>query len=137
MAKRLAQRIGRRKPLHPVCRGENRIPLNHETAEIIAQQKKLFREQFGREPGPDDPFFFEPIAAVPNFLSDESTDEVWKSLLQAAGESGIDPAIIYAMNKTGRMVTETNLKFLTDVEIQEWNDAVDEYSRQLESGETQ
>jgi len=51
-------------------------------------------ENIGREPGPDDPFFFEPIAAVPNFLSDESTDEVWKSLLQAAGESGIDPAII-------------------------------------------
>jgi len=44
MAKRLPQRIGRRKRLHPVYRGENRIPLNHETAEIIAQQKKLFRE---------------------------------------------------------------------------------------------
>jgi hypothetical protein len=60
-----------------------------------------------------------------------------RSLLQAAGESGIDPAIIYRMNKTGRMVTETNLKFLTDVEIQEWNDAMAEYSRKLESGETQ
>jgi hypothetical protein len=51
----------------------------------------LFREQFGREPGPDDPLFFEPGVAVPQFLSDESTDEIWKSLLQAAGDSGIDP----------------------------------------------
>ena len=50
MAKRLAQRIGRRKRSHRVGRvgeAEKIIPINHETAEIIAQQKKLFREQFG------------------------------------------------------------------------------------------
>jgi hypothetical protein len=28
------------------------------------------------------------------------------------------------MNKTGRIVTETNVRFLTDAELQEWNDAV-------------
>ena len=65
------------------------------------------------------------IVAAPKFFSDESNDEIWKSLLQAAGDSGIDPAIVYAMNKTGRIVTETNLHFLTDAELQEWNDAVD------------
>ena len=81
--------------------------------------------------------FFDPGVATPQFLSDESTDEIWKRLLQAAGDSGIDPAIVYAMNKTGRMVTEANLEFLSDWELQEWNDAVDEYSRKLESGETQ
>lgn len=96
MAKRLAQRIGRRKRSHHVGEAEKIIPINRETAEIIAQQKKLFREQFGREPGPDDPLFFEPgVVAVPQFLSDESSDEIWKSLLQAAGDSGIDPAIVY------------------------------------------
>jgi hypothetical protein len=74
----------------------------------------LFWEQFGREPWPDDPLFFESSVDVPQFLSDESTDEIWKSLLQAAGDSGIDPAIVYAMNKTGRIVTETNVHFLTE-----------------------
>jgi|SRR5580700_4719474 hypothetical protein len=87
--------------------------------------------------GPDDPLFFESSVAVPLFLSDESTDEIWKSLLQAAGDSGIDPAIVYAMNKTGRIVTETNVHFLTDAELQEWNDAVDEYRQKVEAGETQ
>jgi hypothetical protein len=91
MAKRLAQRIGRRKRSHQVGEAEKIIPINHETAEIIAQQRKLFREQFGREPGPGDPLFFDPGVAAPQFLSDESTDEIWKSLLQAAGDSGIDP----------------------------------------------
>jgi hypothetical protein len=140
MAKRLAQRIGRRKRSHQVGQvgeAEKIIPINHETAEIIARQKKLFREQFGREPGPDDPLFFDPGVAAPQFLSDESTDEIWKSLLQAAGDSGIDPAVVYAMNKTGRMVTEANLEFLTDSELQEWNDAVNEYRKKIESGEIQ
>jgi len=137
MAKRLAQRIGRRKRSHQVGEAERITPINHETAEIIAQQKKLFREQFGREPGPDDPLFFDPGAAAPQFLSDESTDEIWKSLLQAAGDSGIDPTIVYAMNKTGRIVTEANLEFLTDSELQEWNDAVNEYRQKIESGEIQ
>src|SRR5580692_8507476 len=70
--------------------------------------KALNASQGSAEPGPDDPLFFDPSVVVPQFLSDESTDEIWKSLLQAAGDSGIDPAIVYAMNKTGRIVTETN-----------------------------
>jgi hypothetical protein len=66
---------------------ETRIPISRETAEIIAQQKNLFREQFGREPGPDDPLFFEPGVAVPQFLSDESTS----IFHQWTGDSEIDP----------------------------------------------
>jgi hypothetical protein len=136
VAKRLAGRMDRRKRSHLVGETEKIIPISHETAEIIAQQKKLFREQFGREPGPDDPLFFDPGVAAPQFLSDESIDEIWKKL-QAAGDSGIDPAIVYAMNKTGRIVTETNVHFLTDAELQEWNDAVDEYHQKVEAGEAQ
>jgi hypothetical protein len=67
MAKRLAQRIGRRKRSHQVGEAEKIIPINHETAEIIAQQKKLFREQFGPEPAPDDPLFNDPGVVAPNF----------------------------------------------------------------------
>ncbi len=137
MAKRLAQRTARGKRSHQVDQDKHIIPIDHETAEIIAQQKQVFREHFGREPGPEDPLFFDQGAATPEFLSDESHEEVWKSLLQAAGDSGIDPAIVYAMNKTGRIVTETNVQFLTDAELQEWNDAVDEYHQKIESGETQ
>jgi hypothetical protein len=41
------------------------------------------------------------------------------------------------MKKTGRIVTETNVHFLTGAELQEWNDAVDEYHQKVEAGETQ
>ena len=100
-------------------------------------RRNCFENNSAVNRGPDDPLFFDPSVAVPQFLSDESTDEIWKSLLQAAGDSGIDPAIVYAMNKTGRSVTETNVHFLIDAELQEWNDAVDEYRQKVEAGETQ
>jgi hypothetical protein len=44
-------------PLRNHCQvgeAEKIIPINHETAEMIAQQKKFVREQFGREPGPEE-----------------------------------------------------------------------------------
>jgi len=113
------------------------IPIDHEASAAISHQKLLFREHFGREPGPEDPLFFDPASATPQFLSGESQEKVWKVLLQAAGDCGIDPAIVYAMNKTGRIVTDDNVQFLTDVELQEWNDAVDEYNQKIESGEIQ
>jgi hypothetical protein len=113
------------------------IPIDHATAEAITQQKRLFREKFGREPGPEDPLFFDPVSSVPEFLSVESQEDTWRALVQAAGASGIDPALVYAINKTGRIVTEQNMRFLTDAEIHEWNDAVDEYHQKIASGNTQ
>jgi hypothetical protein len=65
----------------------------------------LFREQFGREPGPDDPLFFNHEEAVPKFLSVESQEETWRALVQVAGESGMNSALVYAMNKTGLLPT--------------------------------
>lgn len=113
------------------------VPLDFGTAEAIAKQKQLFREKFGRQPGPDDPLFFDPDASTPQFPSDDSQEKTWKIVLQAAAESGMPPAIVYAMNKTGRIVTEENSQFLTDAELQEWNDAVDEYHQKIESAQTQ
>jgi hypothetical protein len=136
MATKSAQRKGQ-EPSNRLEQDQKIIPIDPETAEIITEQKRLFREKFGREPGPKDPLFFDPDAATPQFLSEERQDKLWKSLLQAAGDSGIDPALVYAMNKTGRIVTHHNVKFLTDAELQEWNDAVDEYHQKIKSGNAQ
>ena len=43
MTKRLAQRRDRRKRSYQADQDESPIPINRETAEIIAQQKKLFQ----------------------------------------------------------------------------------------------
>ena len=118
----------------PEAHAKKIIPIDHATAEAITQQKRLFREKFGREPGPEDPIFFDPVSSVPEFQSQEET---WRALVQAAGESGMNAALVYAMNKTGRIVTEQNMQFLTGAEIEEWNDAVDEYHQMIRLGDTQ
>src|SRR5215471_2989120 len=126
--------IGARK----FCRlSRKAIPIDETTAEAITEQKRLFRVKFGREPGADDPLFFNPESAVPEFLGGEALEEIWRSLVQVAGESGLDPALVYAMNKTGRIVTEHNMQFPTDADLQEWNDAIDEYHYMNRSDNTQ
>jgi hypothetical protein len=42
-----------------------------------------------------------------------------------------------SVRKFESIVTETNVHFLTDAALQEWNDAVDEYHQKVEAGETQ
>jgi hypothetical protein len=119
------------------ARSKKAIPIDETTAEAITEQKQLFQVKFGREPGADDPLFFNPETAVPEFLGGEALEEIWRSLVQVAGESGLDPALVYAMNKTGRIVTEHNMQFLTDADLQEWNDAIDEYHHMNRSDNTQ
>ena len=46
---------------------------------------------------------------------------------QAMEQAGLDPAIIYASQKTGRIVSEDNIGLLTDAEVAEWNEAINEY----------
>jgi len=58
---------------------KNSIPIDHATAEAITQQKRLFREKFGREPGPEDPLFFDAASSVPEFLSVESQEDTWRN----------------------------------------------------------
>jgi hypothetical protein len=113
MAKRVAARRAHGERSHQVDKDENIIPIDHQTSEIIAQQKKLFREKFGREPGPEDPLFFDPGVATPQFLSVESQEEVWKSLLQAAGDSEIDPAIVYC-DEQNRAHRDRNQRTVSD-----------------------
>ena len=42
-----------------------------------------------------------------------------RQILSAAGKAAIRPELIYAMKKTGRVVTESNQCLLTDEELQE------------------
>jgi len=48
-------------------------------------------------------------------------------ILSAAGKAAVQPELIYAMKKTDRIVTESNQRLLTDEELQEWQDAIEEY----------
>ncbi len=96
---------------------QKRIPLTAEAKTLVENQLERFRQVHGREPRPDDKVFFDMPPA----------DEVISHLTAAMEQAGADPAFVYAVRKTHRIVTEENQHLLTDAELQEWTDAVNEY----------
>jgi|SRR6516165_2583686 hypothetical protein len=107
--------------------GTKSIPVSPETLELIQEQQAAFRQKFGREPGPNDPIFFDPDADTPQPMNVEAYKQ---AMIKMMGDAGLPGDLIYAFQKTGRLVSEGNQKFLTDAELKEWNDAVAEYYEQ-------
>ena len=106
--------------------GQKSIPLSPELAKAVQEQFQRFTEKFGRPPGPDDPLFFDPRDDEPRPIIDEVLDQ---HMLEAMHKAGVRPAIIYAYQKTGRLVTRENRKHLTKAELKEWKYAFDEWHR--------
>ena len=109
-----------------------RIPLSPEARQAIERQLEAFRRKFGRDPNDNDPILFDPDADDPVPLSDEKCERM---MIEAMAEVGISQAMIFAFKRTGRIVTEKNKHLLTPEELWEWNDAIDEYRRRVESGD--
>ena len=91
--------------------------ISPEVAAILQEQRQKFIAKHGREPGPDDPVFFD----LPH---PEHLEHMMVEDMKAAG---IDPAIIYAFEKTGRLVTEQNQHLLPENDLAEWDAAIEEY----------
>ena len=93
------------------------LPLTGELAQVIEEQKQRFAEKFGRQPGPGDNLFFDmpPLEHSEHFM------------VEAMKQAGLDPAVIYAFEKTGLLVTEANEHLISDVDRAEWEAAVLEY----------
>ena len=54
-------------------------------------------------------------------------EEADRVMIKIMEEAGTRPEVIYAYKKTGRIVTEDNMRFLTREDLREWDDAVAEY----------
>jgi hypothetical protein len=65
----------------------------------LEEQLRAFRAKFGRDPGPDDPLFFDPDADEPRPLN-RATIEA--GMVDAMERAGISPAQIYAFQQTGQ-----------------------------------
>jgi hypothetical protein len=93
------------------------IPLSKEMNEILQEQRRKFIEKHGREPGPDEQIFFD----MPHL------EHLEHMMVEDMKTAGLDPAIIFAYEKTGRLVTEENQNLLSDADLDEWNAAIEEY----------
>lgn len=92
------------------------VPISEEIRSGIADHVGHLHEFYERELRPDDLLF-------PPEDPDDSLDE----MIAVMKKAGVDPAFIYAFQKTDRIVTEQNKQFLTDSEIREWDNAVREF----------
>lgn len=58
-----------------------------------------------------------------------SQDESHGTIRAAMVGAGVRPEILYAFDKTGRVVTDENAALLTVEDLAEWQAAIDEYRR--------
>jgi hypothetical protein len=98
---------------------------------LYREQMARFREKFGREMGPDDPFFFDPDADTPQFRGPDDAEYAIEFLARLMVEAGVDPAAIYAFKRTGGLFPSDTLP-LDENDLQEWNAAVYEYDAKLD-----
>lgn len=103
------------------------LKLTPEMVEAFKAQREAFIAKFGREPGPDDPVFFDPHADTPQPFSEASSIEMHGEIAAEMRAAGIREEIIYAYDRTGFLVTTENAKHMSRADIEEWNAAIDEY----------
>lgn len=114
-------------PFSTTGRPEQTIKIPNDVAKAMDRQDQAFREKFGREPRQEDPIFFDPDADQPQAPTESQQRMAINAMYEIILLAGIDPAFAYAFRKTGRLLTEENIKFLTPADLAEWNDAIDEY----------
>ena len=104
------------------------VPINAELRAALDHQFKLFKEKFGRDPGPNDAVFFDPDADTPQPIN---ADKLEAEITRAMSLAGIEPAKIYAYRKTGLLASSENWELLSDQDRAAWNQALHEYEAKL------
>ena len=103
-----------------------RVRMTPEMMQLLDEQREAFKKRFGREPRPEDPIFYDEDADEPTPMPQ---DQIHALILNALIRADSRPELVYAFQKTGRLVTESNQHLLTRAELKEWKDAVEEYRR--------
>jgi hypothetical protein len=98
--------------------------------QAMLERRQKFIEKFGREPGPEDPVFFDPDSDTPEEISE---DRLTRMLNEALSATGVDPALVYAHNKTGLIVSEENMHLLSKEDLAEWNQAIEEANQMFKT----
>lgn len=92
------------------------VQISDETREAIEGLRRSFVRANGREPEQ----IFE--GAPPLEVIEHMTVEAMK-------KAGVEPALIHAYEETGMMVNDENERRIPDVDLAEWDAAINEYER--------
>jgi hypothetical protein len=100
--------------------GSRSIAMTPELEQAFEEQRKLFVEKFGREPGPDDPLFFDPDVDTPRFITRETREWLLNPVVEAMRKAGFDEGNIYAYRKTDLFITKENVGLMRPEELEEF-----------------
>lgn len=96
------------------------VPLVPEAIEVLNEAEKDYQRVFERPNKTTDPVF------LARYLI--SIEETERLTVKAMRQAGTRPEIIYAYQKTkGLLLTEANEDLATTKDIEDWDDAIDEY----------
>ncbi|MDQ3973656.1 MAG: hypothetical protein M3276_04875 [Actinomycetota bacterium] len=103
-------------------RRRRQVAVDPKMKEALERQLERFRQKFGRDPGPGDPVFFDPDADQPLPIPPAKAEA---AMVEAMEQADVDPALIYAYQHTGLVVTEANRHLLSAEDLAEWQEAVE------------
>jgi hypothetical protein len=99
------------------------IPMTEEMTEVFERLRQAFIDKHGREPEPDELLFTD----LPH------PEHLEAMMVGDMKSAGLDPAFIYAFEKTGFLISEENQRLIQEKDLEEWRSAVEEYrSNQVE-----
>jgi hypothetical protein len=93
--------------------------MTEEITEVFQQVRQAFIDKHGREPEPDDLLFTD----LPHL------EHLEAMVVEDMKSAGLDPAFIYAFEKTGFLISEENQHLIPEKNLEEWRSAVEEYQR--------
>lgn len=98
--------------------------MRNEIQRALEEQLEAFRQKFGRDPGEEDPLFFDPEADDPRPIDAHACQEEIAATMALVG---IAPKLIHAFRRTGLLVSEENYGTLSEADREAWQAALDEY----------
>lgn len=106
-----------------------KVPLTPRAAGTLETQLEAFEKRFGRKPLPGESVFFD-SSSLDTTPQPVDPAKVMAQLVEALRASGADEALIYAIEKTGRVLTSTTYASVPKHIREEWDAAVAEYRKQ-------
>lgn len=92
------------------------VQISDETREALEELRRSFVRTNGREPER----IFEGLPPL---------EVIAHLTVESMKKAGVEPALIYAYEETGMMVNEENERRIPDVDLAEWDEAINDYER--------
>jgi hypothetical protein len=90
-----------------------------DLAALLDKQRCAYRKRYGRSLSEAEPVFPDP----------PHPEHLELLLVEELRRAGVDPALIFAFEKTGVLVTQFNQRLIREDDIAAWRAAIDEYRR--------